>query len=232
MVLGKKPYIIVIMIYIKLTNNQIQTLKNLPNNLNDSLCCNSICGIIILTKSNEFKQIIMDFQSSSLEEFYTKKKNIHILNHIRNPDPRNNYVFTFEIINILTNIKSSTKLSDYNIPGLNQWIKCAMNALYRKVFTHILFTPSDKIYSISIKKTYYYEIVKYKTENKVKMKDMFHYLFKSLCNLYQSHTDSLKIPDIFNKLFNIKQFNNNQGIMFEYIVHNTLLAEVEAKKII
>lgn len=33
-----------------------------------------LCGLFILTKISEFKQIIIDFQSYSMDEFYTKKK--------------------------------------------------------------------------------------------------------------------------------------------------------------
>ena len=56
---------------IKLTNQQIQTLRNLPNNLNDKIFSKTLCGLFILTKTSEFKQIIIDFQSYSMEEFYT-----------------------------------------------------------------------------------------------------------------------------------------------------------------
>ena len=216
------------MIYIKLTNNQIQTLKNLPNNLNDNLCSNSINGLMILTKSNEFKQIIMDFQSSSLEEFFTKKNGskISLLKHIRNENPRNNYVLTFEIANILSNSKS--KISNYSIPGINQWIKCSLHAVYRKIFNHILLTPSDKIYCISIKKTYYYHLLEYKQKKNVKMNELLHYLLKSYSDIYHKYNGSeLQIPEIFHKYFNIQTFTNNNGIMLEYMSYNVDLSEAK-----
>ena len=47
--------------YIKISKRQIDTLKNLPNNLNDSINNQNISGIIVLHKNNQFKQIILDF---------------------------------------------------------------------------------------------------------------------------------------------------------------------------
>ena len=53
--------------YIKLSQRQINTLKKLPSDLNDSVSNRTISGLMILSKSNEIKQIILDFQVSSLQ---------------------------------------------------------------------------------------------------------------------------------------------------------------------
>ena len=49
------------MVYIKLNNIQLNTLKKLPNNLNDSLTYHNIGGILILNKANEFKIINIQY---------------------------------------------------------------------------------------------------------------------------------------------------------------------------
>ena len=89
------------MTYIKLTNNQLVTIKELPNNLNNKLSSNNISGMFLLNKVNDFKQIILDFQHYNTAEFFSSKTSdsikIHILEHIRNADTRNNFAITFEI---------------------------------------------------------------------------------------------------------------------------------------
>ena len=207
---------------IKLTNCQIQTIRSLPNNLNDKLSSNNVSGLIILNKSSEFKQIIIDFQSYSMDEFYTKKNDnrIHLLEHIKNKDIRNHFTFTFEISYIL-NIKNSDNIfSSYSIPGIYQWIKCSLHSIYRKIFNHILFTPSEKNYVISMKKTYYYQLLKEKNQKKLKMKDLFHLLMTNYLDIYKNYNGSIfSIPDEFNNLFIIKPFDNN-GLLFKYISYN------------
>ena len=70
--------------YIKITKRQITTLKSLPSNLNDSVNNQNISGILFIDKLGQFKQIIFDFQTSSLEEFYTGRNNskIQLYKHI------------------------------------------------------------------------------------------------------------------------------------------------------
>ena len=64
--------------FVKITNRQINTLKNLPSNLNDSLSSQNISGLIVLDKQGQFKQTIFDFQTSSLEEFYVGKNKVRV----------------------------------------------------------------------------------------------------------------------------------------------------------
>ena len=206
---------------IKLTNQQIQTLRNLPNNLNDKICSKTLCGLFILTKTSEFKQIIIDFQSYSMEEFYTKKNDnrVHLLQHIRNPDMRNLSTFTFEIVNINNTKELDNIYSSYSVPGIYQLIKCTLHSIYRNVFNHMVFTPSGKNYVISMKKTYYYQLLHQKHKDKLKMKDLFHLLMTTYLDMYHKSNNIFSIPDDFNNYFNIKQFNNN-GLLYEYISYN------------
>lgn len=73
------------MVYIQFSNTQLKTLKNLPNNLNDSLTYHNIGGLLVMNKVNEFKQIIMNFQSYNMDELFTikKDKNVHLFKHIK-----------------------------------------------------------------------------------------------------------------------------------------------------
>ena len=91
------------MVFIKFSKNQLKTLKNLPNNLNDNLTYHNIGGLLVLNRANEFKQIIMDFQCYNMDELFTSKKDkkVHLFKHIQNSDSRNNNVLTFEIENML-----------------------------------------------------------------------------------------------------------------------------------
>ena len=152
--------------YIKLSQRQINTLKKLPSDLNDSVSNRTISGLMILSKSNEIKQIILDFQVTSLQEFYTSSNNsnVNLYKHIKDDDPKNNRVLTFEIVNNLKLDKGDA----YNIPSINQWLKCAIHSVYRNIPNHLVITPSDDVYIISIKKTYYYQIYNMKNDKKWK----------------------------------------------------------------
>lgn len=205
------------MTYIKLTNNQLVTIKELPNNLNNKLSSN-ISGIFLLNKVNDFKQIILDFQHYNTAEFFSSKTSdsikVHILEHIRNADTRNNSAITFEIAGKATELSI---FNGYHLPGLYQFIKCSMYSIYRKVFNHILFTGTDKIYVLSLKKTHYYHLLNQKRSDKIKMKEMFHILMKMYMEIYHNSKDhEIKIPEQFSNLFNIQKFGTN-GILFEYI---------------
>ena len=46
----------------------------------------------------------------------------------------------------------------FNIPSINQWLKCSIHSIYRNIANHLVITPSDDIFVISIKKTYYYNM--------------------------------------------------------------------------
>lgn len=211
------------MVYVKLTGLQINTLKNLPNNLNNTLSSSSIGGLLVLNKKCEVKQIIMDFQSSSLEEFYIGKlnKKVHLFEHIKNTDPRNNFAMTFEISNILNNRDTQSPYNCYSVPGIYQWIKCIIHSLYRNIFTHLIFTASELVYVVSIKKNFYYNLSELKIKKKYKMKNMLHYLINFMIDIYSKNDNSiLIIPDEITKYFYINKFSKSGGITFEYINYN------------
>ena len=107
----------------------------------------NIGGVIIINKKNELKQIIMDFESSSLEEFYTQKTKVSLFKHIKNEDPINNLVLTYEITNFLNNRE---EFNTYYTPSLFEFIKCVIHSIYRNIFFHIVITSSGNIFVLSI----------------------------------------------------------------------------------
>jgi len=216
--------------YVKITKRQLDTLKNLPNNLNDSTSNQCISGLLILGKLNQFKQVILDFHVSSLQEFFCKNKNskITLYKHIKNEDPRNTRVLTFDIVNrINVNIEDKYNIVEsINTPNIEQWIKCVIHSIYRKIFNHIVITSSDIIYAISIKKNYYYKILKLKLDNKWKLNDLFHYLLKEYLNIYEQQSKyCFIIPEIFNEYFNIVKAEKSD-IIFYYNNFNENLARI------
>ena len=185
--------------YIKISKRQIETLKQLPSNLNDSVTNQNISGIISLSKSGEFKQIILDFSESSLQEFFTNSKDtkVYLKKHIKNKDPINKRAITFEIINRLNAVKNNSLTDSINKPNIDDWIKCIIHSIFRKVFNHLIISSSDSIFVISMKKNYYYFLVQLKKRNKWKLKEMYHYLRKKYIELYSSQSKySFEIPEI------------------------------------
>ena len=214
--------------YVKITNRQISTLKSLPSNLNDSVHNQNISGILFIDKLGQFKQIIFDFQTSNLEEFYTDKdkSKIQLYKHIKNECPRKYKSLTFDIINKLN---SDTKndfglhLDSTNLPSIEQWLKCTIHAIMRKIYNHLVICPSDNVYTISIKKTYYYQILNMKFENNWKIKELLHYLIKSYTDIYHEYTGSkLQIPPKFNEYFSIIK-SKNTDIIFMYKSFNEII---------
>ena len=55
------------MVFINFSQNQLKTLKNLPQNLNSLTTSHNIGGVMILNKAQEIKQIILDFQSYNID---------------------------------------------------------------------------------------------------------------------------------------------------------------------
>lgn len=200
------------MSYIKLTNDQINTLKSLPNNLNNKMTNKNIGGIIIVNKKNELKQIIMDFASSSLEEFYTQKTKVSLFKHIKNEDPVNNLVLTYEITNFLNN---KEEFNTYYAPSLFEFIKCVIHSIYRSIFFHIVITSSGNIFVLNMKKKYYNDLKANKIKNKIKIKDMIHSLMKEYSE-YFLNRNKLEIPQKIEEKFNCKKFKNN-GVEIEYL---------------
>lgn len=212
--------------YIKISKRQIETLKQLPSNLNDSVTNQNISGIILLSKSGEFKQIILDFSESSLQEFFTNSKDtkVYLKKHIRNKDPRNRRAITFEIINRLNTIKNNSLTDSINKPNIDDWIKCIIHSIFRKVFNHLIISSSDSIFVISMKKNYYYFLVQLKKRNKWKLKEMYHYLRNKYIELYSSQSKySFEIPEIIRTEFNITECKNTD-INFYYHSFNEDIA--------
>jgi hypothetical protein len=218
--------------FVKIKKRQLDCLKNLPNNLNDTLSNQNISGLLILDKLGQFKQIILDFQITSMEEFYIdtdKNKNrIKLFKHIKNENPRLFRAITFEVINKLNNNANDygVHLDSNNIPTIDQWIKCTIHSVFRKIYNHIVITSSDNIYAISIKKTFYYEIYHKKLENKWKIREILHYLIKFYTEIYHSHKGSkFEIPSKFSEYFHIVKCKNND-LLFTYRSFNETLAIV------
>ena len=221
------------MVYIKITEKQLRTLQKLPINLNTSLICSNIAGVLILNKAQEIKQIILDFQSFNMDELFSSNKNnkIKLSEHIKDTDSRNNYTFTFEIENALKNNSSKESFPCFSIPDIFQWIKCVLYSIYRNVYNHIVFTASGKIFIISMKKKYYENILRRKYIEKIKIKDMYHILMKQFIDIYHNHKKNTKglvnLPTELFDFFNIKEFDKDSStILFEYIKHNPINVKV------
>jgi len=219
------------MVYIKLNNIQLNTLKKLPNNLNDSLTYHNIGGILILNKANEFKQIIMDFQCYNMDELFTTKKDkkVHLFKHIKNNDEKNNYVITFEIENILKKSLDKTDYNCYSLPDIFQWIKCVIHSIYRNIYNHLIITSSGKIFVISMKKHYFSSLLRKKYEEKLLIKNMYHLLMKDFLDIFHEHKMKnkfvLDIPQKLQHYFHIQKFDIDNDIMINYIIHHPLLVK-------
>lgn len=216
------------MTFLKITSNQLDTLKKLPHNLNDTLVYNNIGGIICLNKVSEVKQIIFDFESYNMDELFVSKKDkkIHLFKHIKNPDPTNFYVLSFEIENIFKKSSLKSEFNSFACPDIFQWIKCTIYSLYRNVFNHLIFTHSDNIFIISMKKKYFYSLYRNKYTNKTSIKDMYHKLMKHYLDIFYKHktkNNIHSIPTDFHDLFNIQSFNVNKNALFNYHHYNTNL---------
>jgi hypothetical protein len=202
------------MVYIQFTETQLKTLKNLPNNLNDSLTYHNIGGLLVLSKVNEFKQIIMDFQSYNMDELFTTKKDkkVHLFKHIKNMDEKNNYVITFEIENMIKKAHDKAEFSCFSLPDIFQWIKCVIHSIYRNIYNHLIFTASGKIYIISMKKNYYGKLLRRKISEKISIKDMYHILMKDYIDIFHNYKVKYKVIlnvlDDFEKYFNIYKFES------------------------
>ena len=124
------------MVFIKFSQHQLNTLRELPHNLNSLTTSHNIGGIMILSKSQELKQIILDFQSYHIDELYTSKKDnkVHLSNHIKAADPRTNYTLTFEIENLIKKRENKSEFSCFSVPDIFQWIKCIIHSIYRDVY--------------------------------------------------------------------------------------------------
>ena len=215
--------------HLKLTNKQLNTLKNIPNNLNDILVYNNIGGIICINKVSEIKQIIFDFESYNMDELFVSKKDkkVHLFKHIKNPDPSKFYVLSFEIENILKKSSLHSQFNSFSCPDIFQWIKCSIYSLYRNVFNHLVFTHSDNIFIISMKKNYFSYLYRYKYNNNISIKDMYHKLMKDYLDIFHTHKNNNNtcyvIPNDFYNKFNIIKLDINKNALFEYYNYNTNL---------
>ena len=177
------------MVFIKFSQHQLDTLRELPQNLNSLTTSHNIGGIMILNKTQEIKQIILDFQSYHIDELYTTKNDnkVHLLKHIKGADPRTNYTLTFEIENLIKKRENKSEFSCFSVPDIFQWIKCIIYSIYRDVYNHIVFTGSGKIFIISMKRNYYNKLLRMKLKDKIKIKEMYHILMKKYLDIYHEH---------------------------------------------
>ena len=221
------------MVFIKFSQHQLNTLRELPQNLNSLTTSHNIGGIMVLNKAQEIKQIILDFQSYHIDELYTSKKDnkVHLSNHIKGADPRTNYTLTFEIENLIKKRENKSEFSCFSVPDIFQWIKCIIHSIYRDVYNHIVFTGSGKIFVISMKRNYYNKLLRMKLKDKIKIKEMYHILMKEYLDIYHEHKlkykSFLSVPTKLEELFNVKEFDkNDSNILFDYSVHNPELIKV------
>ena len=221
------------MVFIKFSQHQLDTLRELPQNLNSLTTSHNIGGIMILNKAQEIKQIVLDFQSYHIDELYTNSNDnkVHLSNHIKGADPRSNYTLTFEIENLIKKERINQNLVVFSVPDIFQWIKCIIHSIYREVYNHIVFTGSGKIFIISMKRNYYNKLLRIKLKDKVKIKEMYHILMKEYLDIYHDHKikykSFLSVPAKLEELFNIKEFNkNDSNVLFDYSVHNPVLIKV------
>ena len=221
------------MVFIKFSQHQLDTLRELPQNLNSLTTSHNIGGIMILNKAQEIKQIVLDFQSYHIDELYTNSNDnkVHLSNHIKGADPRSNYTLTFEIENLIKKRENKSEFSCFSVPDIFQWIKCIIHSIYREVYNHIVFTGSGKIFIISMKRNYYNKLLRIKLKDKVKIKEMYHILMKEYLDIYHDHKikykSFLSVPAKLEELFNIKEFNkNDSNVLFDYSVHNPVLIKV------
>ena len=221
------------MVFIKFSQHQLNTLRELPQNLNSLTTSHNIGGIMVLNKAQEIKQIILDFQSYHIDELYTSKKDnkVHLSNHIRGADPRTNYTLTFEIENLIKKRENKSEFSCFSVPDIFQWIKCIIHSIYRDVYNHIVFTGSGKTFVISMKRNYYNKLLRMKLKDKIKIKEMYHILMKEYLDIYHEHKlkykSFLSVPTKLEELFNVKEFDkNDSNILFDYSVYNPVLIKV------
>lgn len=208
--------------YLRLNLNQLNTLKNLPTNLNNILVCNNISGIICINKSNEIKHIVLDFESYNMDEFFlsTKDKKTHLFKHIKNPNQSKYYILSFEIQNIFKKTLEKQLVSFY-YPDIYQWIKCVIFSIYRNIFNHLIFSHSNNIYVISMKKRYYYNLYRQKYIYKISIKDIYHKLMQDYLNIFNNNK-STTIPDKFYEYFHIQKFDLKNDMLFNYYSYNPL----------
>jgi len=186
----------------------------------------NVGGLLVLNKMSEVKQIIIDFQSYHMEELFVKRhdNSVHILEHIENKDPRNNFTFSFEIENALK--KRPHDFSSYFLPDIYQWIKCVIFSIYREVQNHIIFTSSGKVFTISMKKEYYNTLLRKKYIEKIKIRDMYHTLFREYIEYYKQdkkvHKAITSIPNNIRELFVINEIESDTTT-FNYYSHNPLM---------
>lgn len=223
------------MVFIKFSQHQLDTLRELPQNLNSVTTSHNIGGIMILNKAQEIKQIILDFQSYHIDELYTSKKDnkVHLSNHIKGADPRTNYTLTFEIENLIKKRENKSEFSCFSVPDIFQWIKCIIHSIYRDVYNHIVFTGSGKLFIISMKRNYYNKILRMKLKDKIKIKEMYHILMKEYLDIFHYHKVKhkciLTIPEKFYDYFHIYKFERDDSILFKYTIHKPLTVQASIK---
>jgi len=192
--------------YLKLTKERIKHIINFAkNNLIDTKSCN---GIIVLSRQNYIKQIIIDYQSFSATDYVITHKKDHRLDFlklVKNKDPNHYMVLTFDY----------SIRNDNCIPNIYEFIKVCLFSIYRKVFNHLFINCYDKLFVISLKRNFLFELIKIKKQNKLKISEFIIKLFHILTEDYHNNNNDLNsIPNNFYQKFNITQCNNDINILY------------------
>ena len=73
------------------------------------------------------------YEKKNLLGISSNNSKVHLYKHIKDDDPKNNRVLTFEIVNNLNFDKGDA----FNIPSINQWLKCSIHSIYRNIANSI-----------------------------------------------------------------------------------------------
>ena len=199
--------------YIKLTKQKIDNLINFCKYNFDSDFTNSCNGVIILSKTNHLKQIIIDYQTLGIQDYIKQHKHDHRLDFmklINNKDPNYHMVVSFDINN------KFDKNNNFNsFPSIFEFIKCCIYSIYRKVFNHLYINPYSKKYIISLKRKFLFELIEIKKKEKLKMNNFILRLFSMISKIYNNDNSYSLSQDIY-EYFDINEFDKDINILYKY----------------
>tara|TARA_B100001094_G_scaffold332263_1_gene403585 strand:+ start:3439 stop:4053 length:615 start_codon:yes stop_codon:yes gene_type:complete len=199
--------------YIKLNKQKIDNLINFCKFNFEEDCNNKCNGVLILSKTNHIKQIILDYQTLGIQDYIISHKYDHKLDFLKlvnNKDPKLYMIISFDIDN-----KFDKKNNFNSFPSIYEFIKCCVYSIYRKVFNHLYINPYDKKYIISLKKKFLFDLINLKKTEKLKMKDFILKLFSTISKIYYSNNNYCLSEDI-NKYFDISIFDKDINIVYKY----------------
>tara|TARA_B100001094_G_scaffold221002_1_gene215069 strand:- start:791 stop:1411 length:621 start_codon:yes stop_codon:yes gene_type:complete len=201
--------------YIKLNKQKIDNLINFCKYNFDADCSNSCNGVIILSKTNHIKQIIIDYQNQGIQDYVIHHKNDHKLDFLKlinNKDPNYHMVISFDISN-----KFDKKNNFNSYPSIYEFIKCCVYSIYRKVFNHLYINPYGKKYIISLKKHFLFELLGMKKKDKLKMKDFISRLFSIISKIYNNNNhNNYSLSEEIYEYFNINEFDKDINILYKF----------------